>query len=54
MLPVVLLVVGQAVGVIYLSVGLVVALGMVIWLIDAVLIWMGVRQFSRSALMARI
>ena len=53
-LPIVLLVVAQATGVIYLSVGLVVALGAVIWLIDAVLIWIGVKQFSRSALMARI
>lgn len=53
-LPVILLVVGQAVGVIYLSIALVVALGAVIWLIDAALIWLGVKQFSRSALMARI
>jgi hypothetical protein len=30
------------------------ALGAVIWLIDAGLIWIGVKQFSRSALMARI
>jgi ABC-2 type transport system permease protein len=53
-LPIILMVIGQAVGVIYLSIGLVVALGFVIWLIDAGLIWLGVRQFSRSALMARI
>ncbi len=53
-LPIVLLVVAQATGVIYLSVGVVFALGVVIWLIDAGLIWIGVRQFSRSALMARI
>lgn len=53
-LPVVLLVVGQAAGVIYLSVELVIALGVVIWVIDAILIWLGIKQFSRSALMARI
>jgi hypothetical protein len=53
-LPVILLVVGQALGVIYLSVELVIALGVVIWLIDAALIWLGVKQFSRSALMSRI
>ena len=29
------------------------ALGVVIWLVDAGLIWLGVKQFSRSALMAR-
>ncbi len=53
-LPIVLLVIGQVSGVIYLSVELVVALGAVIWLVDAVLIWLGLKQFSRSALMARI
>jgi ABC-2 type transport system permease protein len=53
-LPIILLVVGQALGVIYLSVELVIALGVVIWLLDAVLIWVGVKQFSRSALMTRI
>ncbi len=53
-LPVVLLVIGQLAGVIYLSAALVFALGVVIWIIDAVLIWIGVKQFSRSKLMARI
>lgn len=53
-LPVVLLVIGQLAGVIYLSVELVFALGVVLWLIDAALIWVGVKQFSRSQLMARI
>lgn len=53
-LPIVLLVVGQAAGVIYLSVELVVLLGFVLWIVDAILIWLGVKQFSRSALMARI
>lgn len=53
-LPIVLLVVGQAAGVIYLSVELVVVLGVVIWLVDAALIWLGVKQFSRSALISRI
>jgi ABC-type transport system involved in multi-copper enzyme maturation permease subunit len=53
-LPLVLLVVGQAVGVIYLSVELVIVLGVIIWIIDAGLIWLGVKQFSRSSLMARI
>lgn len=53
-LPIGLLVIAQATGVIYLSVGLVFALGVVIWLLDALLIWIGVKQFSRSKLMARI
>ena len=46
--------IGQLAGVIYLSAALVFALGVVIWIIDAVLIWIGVKQFSRSKLMARI
>jgi len=53
-LPVILLVVGQAAGVIYLSVELVIALGVIVWIIDAILIWLGIKQFSRSTLMARI
>jgi hypothetical protein len=53
-LPIIMLVIGQAIGVIYLSVGAVVLLGVVIWVLDAVLIWLGVKQFSRSALMTRI
>jgi ABC-type Na+ efflux pump permease subunit len=53
-LPIALLVVAQATGVIYLSVGLVFALGVIVWLVDALLIWIGVRQFSRSRLMTRI
>ncbi len=53
-LPIVLLVVGQASGVIYFGTELVLLLGAIVWVIDAVLLWLGVKQFSRSALMARI
>ncbi|MCC6805623.1 MAG: ABC transporter permease subunit [Anaerolineae bacterium] len=53
-LPIVLLVVGQLSGVVYFGVELVLLLGAIIWVIDVVLLWLGVRQFSRSALMARI
>ncbi len=53
-LPIVLLVIGQVSGVVYFGVELVLLLGVVIWVIDAILLWLGVRQFSRSALMARI
>ncbi len=41
-------------GVIYFGTELVLLLGAVIWVLDAVLLWLGVKQFSRSALMARI
>lgn len=53
-LPVVLLVVAQFTGIVYLSVGLVLAVGAVIWIIDAALIWLGIKQFSRSRLMTQI
>jgi ABC-type Na+ efflux pump permease subunit len=52
-IPVVLLVIGQAVGVIYLSVALTVVLGVVIWIAAAALLWWGVRTFRRSEIIAR-
>ena len=53
-MPIVLLVIGQVAGIVSLGIVEVFALGVVIWLINAGLIWIGVKQFSRSALMARI
>jgi len=53
-MPIVLLVLGQVLGIIYLGVLQTFVLGVVIWLINVPLIWIGVKQFSRSALMARI
>ncbi len=53
-LPIVLLVIGQLSGVVYFGTELVLLLGAVIWIVDAGLLWLGVKQFSRSALMARI
>ncbi len=52
-LPIVVLVIGQAVGVIYLSVALTVVLGVVIWAAAAALLWWGVRTFRRSEIIAR-
>lgn len=53
-LPIVLLVLGQAQGVLYLGTGVVALLGAVLWAIDAVLIWYGVRTFRRSEIIARL
>jgi ABC-2 type transport system permease protein len=53
-LPVVALLIGQATGVMYFSVGLVLLLGLVIWLIDIVLFWYGSRSFRRSDLVAQL
>jgi ABC-type Na+ efflux pump permease subunit len=51
-LPILLLVVGQATGVMYFSVGMVLLLGLVFWAIDAALLWFGGRTFRRSRLAA--
>jgi ABC-2 type transport system permease protein len=52
-LPIVILVAAQASGAMYLSLGLTVALGVVVWLIGGVLLWIGVRTFRRSEIIAR-
>lgn len=53
-LPLLLLVIGQATGVMYLSTGLVVALGAVLWLLNGLLLWWGGRRFERTALFTRL
>jgi ABC-2 type transport system permease protein len=53
-LPILLLVIGQATGVMYFSSGLVLLLGLVLWAIDAVLLWLGGRSFRRSELATRL
>jgi ABC-2 type transport system permease protein len=50
-LPIVLLVFGQVTGAMYFSVTLVFLLGLVIWLLDGLLIWLGSRSFRRGRLM---
>ncbi len=49
-LPIIVLVVGQGSGVVYLGIELTLAVGAVIWLIDAVLLVASLRLFSRAAL----
>jgi ABC-type Na+ efflux pump permease subunit len=53
-LPILLLVVGQITGVMYFSVGLVALLGLVLWVITGGLLWLGVRSFQRSELIAQL
>jgi ABC-2 type transport system permease protein len=53
-LPILLLVVGQAMGVMYFSTWLVLLLGLVFWVIDAALLWFGGRTFRRSELACRL
>lgn len=53
-LPVVLLMLGQVTGLLFLSEWVVIAVGAVFWLIDAVLVIIGARTFRRSELLARL
>jgi hypothetical protein len=45
------LVMGQAVGLIYLSVWLGIVLGFVIWLAAGILFFLGIQQFNRKKLL---
>jgi ABC-2 type transport system permease protein len=51
---VLLLVVGQVSGVLFLSVGVILLVGLGVWVVDMILIWIGIRTFSRPKLLARI
>ena len=53
-LPILLLVIGQVTGVMYFSLGLVLLLGLVLWTVDAALLWFGGRTFQRGELIARL
>ncbi len=53
-LPVMGLIVGQLSGALYLSLSVVFAMGLGLWLIDAGLLWYGQRTFRRSVLVARL
>ena len=53
-IPVLLLVFGQASGVMYFNVWVVLLLGLVFWVIDAALIGIGSRAFRRGQLIARL
>ncbi len=50
-LPVLLLLIGQMSGVMYFSSTLVFLLGLLIWLLDGLLIWLGSRSFHRGRLL---
>lgn len=48
------LVIGQVTGVLYLGVGAVLAIGSLVWIVDAVLIYISVRNFKRSRLITKL
>ena len=53
-LPVLLLVFGQVAGVLYLNVLAVMLTGLLLWVIDAAILWFGIRTFRRSEIIARL
>jgi ABC-type Na+ efflux pump permease subunit len=53
-LPVLFLVVGQITGVLYFSLPVVALLGLLLWAVDAGLLWYGARTFRREALITRL
>ncbi len=53
-LPIVLLLIGQMMGVVFFSAGFVLAVGLVLWVIDAALLWFGARLFVRGELLSRL
>jgi ABC-2 type transport system permease protein len=53
-LPLILLVIGQATGVIYFSSWLVIVLGLFLWMLDVGLLWLGGRTFRRQELATRL
>lgn len=53
-LPVLLLLFGQISGVMYFSIWVVLLIGLVLWIVDAALIWFGSQSFRRGRLIARL
>lgn len=53
-LPIVILILGQASGVMYLNVGVALLLGLILWLIDACILYFAVRTFRRTEIIARL
>lgn len=53
-LPIVLLVIGQATGVMYLNAALVAVVGLVLWIIAGALLWFGIQTFQRTEIIPRL
>lgn len=53
-LPVVALTIGQISGVMYFSLAVVLLVGLIVWIIDAVLLWFASKSFRRGELMTRL
>lgn len=52
-LPVIILIIGQISGVMYFSLGVVLFVGLLVWLIDLGLLWLASKNFRRGELMTK-
>ncbi len=52
--PVIALLLAQLSGVVYLGVGLALLMGLALWLVDLGLLWLGVKLFRRSEMLAKL
>jgi hypothetical protein len=53
-LPIVLLILGQVSGVVYLSPGFVLLLGALLYSLDALTLWFAIRTFRREAVVTKL
>ncbi len=53
-IPVLLLVFGQLAGVLYLNALAVIVVGLSVWLVNAAILWFGIRTFKRSEIIVRL
>lgn len=53
-LPVLALMIGQITGVMYFSLGVVLFVGLILWIMDAVLLWFASKSFRRGEFMTRL
>lgn len=53
-LPVMVLMIGQIGGLLTLSAGLTFVIGLVVWALDAAIVWIGIRLFDPDALLSRM
>ena len=53
-LPIVVLMIGQVTGLFFVGVGLIMGIGLLVWLIGLWLVWIGAKTFARGEIIARI
>lgn len=52
--PIILLLVAQMAGVVYFSTEMILIIGLIVWVVAAILLWIGAKTFQRGELIARL